>query len=292
MSANSESNLQPTGAVTNVGSGDDKCLTRLLLDTGGSSPPSGRTHTTDDAEYHPSDDQSGLAGSSEQWVSSVTSVAYTNVELGRARVIEKILDLNVDVLGRPMFQVPSSRNSAIAVLNDASASILKSMVNNKFVDFEWCKLCALATSKSTDKGLPVDQKKGYIQLKEVVKAPTETSSEQVVIGMLHQLACILGSRQLPDVYVDGGKKVTEQASHLCGRSTCFEPGHLTWESDVLNGLRKNCLAWVRSPSDPIGRVNACLHEPRCIRFIPGVDWDLFRANPSGFISEYHADPRR
>lgn len=63
------------------------------------------------------------------------------------------------------------------------------------------------------------------------------------------------------------------ASHLCGHTVCKTVGHVIWESAEDNQRRKNCLVWVDCGHDKDCdmKVHACIHSPRCLKYIPGVD---------------------
>lgn len=121
------------------------------------------------------------------------------------------------------------------------------------------------------------EKVGYVQVRETA------GGVQRSIIMLHQLAAIA------NVYTAGGPDV--QASHLCGRSVCFNPSHVIWESAADNNQRKGCLAWtslehshIDTPEEPCyKKVAACNHNPPCIRAIPGVTEDDFLECPSRYL---------
>lgn len=51
----------------------------------------------------------------------------------------------------------------------------------------------------------------------------------------------------------------EEASHLCGNSSCIEPSHFTFETGPINKSRLCCHLYLGKHSSYI-----CPHEPKCI----------------------------
>lgn len=93
---------------------------------------------------------------------------------------------------------------------------------------------------------------------------------------LHNLAC---ARQNGPPPLDAS-----EASHLCGRTRCFNPEHLVWESTRANNLRKGCPVWVDCPHEACGlKVNCCTHNPPCIKYLPGVKYQDFVSDRGKYI---------
>jgi len=67
----------------------------------------------------------------------------------------------------------------------------------------------------------------------------------------HVVAAMIRSKRPPEI--------GEEASHLCGRPTCIEPKHLTFESGPVNKSRRCCHLYLGKHPRYI-----CPHEPQCI----------------------------
>lgn len=59
-------------------------------------------------------------------------------------------------------------------------------------------------------------------------------------------------------------KRNSHASHLCDNPRCVRADHLVWESNAKNNERKGCLGIIACPCCDT-YVEACVHEPRCIK---------------------------
>src|ERR1700681_4019776 len=91
---------------------------------------------------------------------------------------------------------------------------------------------------------------------------------------LHHATAIAATRTMrPDEH-DG--------SHLCHHTTCKVIGHVVWEPSEDNQRRKGCAVWVDCPHCNL-KVWACVHEPKCIRFIPGITWDQYQVNRDAYF---------
>jgi hypothetical protein len=137
------------------------------------------------------------------------------------------------------------------------------------VQHGWCKLVDHATNgPPTDKELPVTEKEGYVQL-------THGGCNHFLL--LHHAVAMLSTFTL--------KHEDHDASHLCHFTCCSTVGHVIWEHKKLNQQRKGCAVWVNCPHGCKKKVNACVHEPRCIKTIDGVEWEDFVQNPGRYIHD-------
>jgi len=55
-------------------------------------------------------------------------------------------------------------------------------------------------------------------------------------------------------------------SHLCDNRACFNPRHVTWETNKDNQARKNCRGIIAAPDGT--HIRACWHWPMCLRVTP------------------------
>lgn len=118
--------------------------------------------------------------------------------------------------------------------------------------YGYCLLNPTATTRTDDKDLPLHERQGYTQIR--------FNGDKGVRP--HVFVAFLTSGRAP---AEG-----EQASHLCGHSTCIAPGHVVFESAQANAMRKNCQVQqpCQSHTDCGKMHDSCTHEPRCIKFHP------------------------
>lgn len=236
------------------------------------SPPSGSSRATArSAEVESLDPKVADRGESIYWLlEKVSGQAPRQLGLGVPGLFGPVKRVSLDATG----------------LARQKVDWMKAFFGGDVEEHEWCLICTRTTNKAPDKFLAPEDRKGYIQLNGGTGNPSNK-----VIGS-HMIACALqhGIPEGADVAVGFGTS----ASHLCGRSTCVNPNHLCWESLELNESRKRCHAWV-STTGPEGKwprihVNACVHTPRCIRFIPGVSMVEYTVNPGAYVIDI-GDPR-
>lgn len=120
-------------------------------------------------------------------------------------------------------------------------------------------------------------RQGYVQVKRMVE------DKQVSITTMNHIAAVQTTRR--------AKLGLEQASHLCGRSVCFRPGHVVWESVQENNSRKGCQVWAEFAHSHVElgsvpcpkKVSLCTHSPLCLKAIPGVKFGDFMNNPGDYL---------
>jgi hypothetical protein len=61
-----------------------------------------------------------------------------------------------------------------------------------------------------------------------------------------------------------GENIVGSSSHLCGRSTCFNPDHIVDESQAKNLSRRGCLGKIWCPIHEVVVLDLCEHDPKCI----------------------------
>lgn len=106
--------------------------------------------------------------------------------------------------------------------------------------------------------------------------------------MLHHILAILHTKR--------DKQSFEDASHLCGNTTCTVVGHVIWESKLLNQRRKGCNVILRCTCrvDCQDWVDACIHDPKCVSIVrvfnadgSNITEEQYRMNPSKFVRPIH-----
>jgi hypothetical protein len=66
---------------------------------------------------------------------------------------------------------------------------------------------------------------------------------------------------------------------------CLVADHLVWEPEIKNQQRKGCNVWGDCVHDDGCQLKVweCRHWPHCIKAIPGITQEQFKANPMKYI---------
>lgn len=170
-----------------------------------------------------------------------------------------------------LFQQDNDTESLLLALRNSPSLCLQLLNAQDFVIDGWCKLST-----------KVPNQFGYVRVSGLGRGGKDLLS-------IHQLAMWSEGRYagVPD-----NDNPPQDASHLCGHPTCFNPDHLVWEGHTHNLDRRGCVVWVNSPTcpncsvKPELKINVCRHADeehrRCIKYCEGYK-DNFGFEANGLL---------